>query len=81
MVTYTVYVLRSLKNGRLYIGMTSDLARRMAEHNRGHNKSTKGRGPFELVHTERFPTRPQAREREKVLKSGRGREMIKRSLL
>ncbi len=77
MATWTVYVLGSLKDGRLYIALTNDLARRLKEHNRGYNKSTKGRGPFQLIRAETFPTRPQARAREKELKSGRGREMLK----
>jgi putative endonuclease len=47
MITWTVYVLRSVKGRRLYIGLTKDLSRRLNEHNRGYNRSTKGRGPFE----------------------------------
>jgi len=67
---WTVYVLRSLSKGWLYIGMTNDLERRLREHNRGYNRSTKGKGPFELVHTETFATRVEARAREKHLKTG-----------
>ena len=45
-----VYVLRSDKNGWLYIGLTKDVDRRLSEHNRGYNRSTKGKGPFRLVY-------------------------------
>ena len=76
---WIVYVLRSRKNGWLYIGLTNDVARRLREHNRNYNKSTKGKGPFELIHTETFATRAQARAREKHLKSGAGREMLKKT--
>ena len=75
---WNVYVLRSLKNDWLYIGLTNDLDRRVREHNRGYNRSTKGKGPFELVHYEEFETRPRARRREIYLKSGIGRETLKR---
>jgi putative endonuclease len=74
---WTVYVLRSVKNGWLYIGLTNDVERRVREHNRGYNRSTKGKGPFELVHSEVFASRPEARAREKQLKTGTGREWLK----
>ena len=77
---FTFYVLRSLRNGWLYIGMSSDPARRLREHNRGYNRSTKGKGPFRMVHTEHFATRQEARRREKQLKTGAGREWLKRHL-
>jgi putative endonuclease len=78
--TYKVYVLRSQSNGWFYIGMTNNLNRRLREHNGGHNRSTKGKGPFVLVHTETFATRAQARAREKKLKTGAGREWLKAQL-
>ena len=74
---YFVYVLRSLKDGRLYKGLTSDLERRVKEHNSGQAKSTKGFLPWELFHVEEFETREEARKREKYLKSGQGRDFLK----
>ena len=74
---YTVYVLRSLRNGWFYIGMTDDLDRRVREHNRGYNRSTKGKGPFAVIHSEQFATRPEARGREKHLKTTKGREWLR----
>lgn len=73
---WTVYVLRSRKNGWLYIGLTNDSDRRKAEHDKGYNRSTKGKGPFDLPQSEVFATRPEARQREKYLKSGVGRELL-----
>ena len=77
---YCVYVLRSTKNQRLYTGFTSDLNRRLAEHNSGHTKSIRYTGPYEIIYTEQYPTRLEASRREKVLKSGVGREELKKIL-
>jgi putative endonuclease len=77
---YTVYVVRSMRNGWLYIGMTRDVSRRLREHNRGHNTSTRGKGPFQVVHQEQFASRGEARQREKKLKSGAGREWLNAAL-
>jgi len=73
---WTVYVLRSLKSGWFYIGLTNDVDRRLHEHNSGYNRSTKGKGPFTVLQTERFATRQEARTRERWLKSGQGREFL-----
>jgi putative endonuclease len=75
---FFVYVLRSRKDGALYIGLTSNLDRRIGEHNSGKERTTRHRRPFDLVHSEAFPTRPEARAREKFFKSGYGREQLKR---
>ena len=49
---YVVYVLRSLKDGNLYIGCTKDLKERMNLHNTGKVSSTKLRKPLELIYAE-----------------------------
>jgi putative endonuclease len=54
---FYVYILRSKKSGRLYTGHTRDIDKRLAEHNSGLSKSTKGRGPFELIYKEEYQTR------------------------
>lgn len=77
---WVVYVLRSLKNGRLYTGSTNDLERRLGEHGRGKNRYTKYAGPFELVYQELQPDGLTARRRERFLKSGQGREEVARLL-
>jgi putative endonuclease len=73
-----VYALCSRKDGGLYVGMTSDAARRVEEHNRGYNRSTRSRTPFQLIYVEERESRQRARLREKFFKSGRGREMLRR---
>jgi putative endonuclease len=77
---YFVYVLRSKATGRHYVGFTSDLTQRVGQHNSGITKSTKNRGPWEMVHHEEFHTRPEAMQRERFLKTGQGREELKRIL-
>jgi putative endonuclease len=71
-----VYVLRSLKDGGLYVGLSSRVEVRKEEHNAGYNRSTRSRGPFELFYVERCNSRVEARKREKYLKSGVGREFL-----
>jgi putative endonuclease len=75
-----VYVLRSVRNGRLYTGSTNDLDRRLEEHQRGKSRYVRHAGPFELVYTEEYGTRLEARRRELFLKSGRGRALLKEEL-
>jgi putative endonuclease len=70
----TVYVLQGKK--KRYVGITNNLARRLAEHRSGHTKSAQVIGQFELLHTEEFPDHITARKREKFLKSGQGREFL-----
>ena len=75
---FFVYVLKSLKDNKLYIGMTENVEARLIRHNQGKVPSTKYRRPLQLLHTEEYPNRQQARKREKFLKSGPGhRELYK----
>lgn len=75
-----VYVLKSLKDGFLYIGISENPERRLLEHNLGMTKSTKSRKPFRIIYTEKVIDRIEARKREKYLKSGFGREFLKQYL-
>ena len=69
---YTVYILKSLSDGEHYVGFSSDIDKRLKQHNNGEVRSTKARRPFVLVYTEIFSTRIEARRREKYLKSYKG---------
>ncbi|OGE18851.1 excinuclease ABC subunit C [Candidatus Daviesbacteria bacterium RIFCSPLOWO2_02_FULL_41_8] len=81
---YYVYILKSSKNGSLYIGYTSDLKKRFAEHNNGLSISTKYKRPYKLIFYEAFLDRIDAKHREVYLKSGWGfrsiNKLLKRSL-
>lgn len=76
---FYVYILRSLVNGRFYIGSTNNLERRIYEHNNGKSKYTSLTKPFALIHEEKHPNRREAAQRERFLKSGKGREWIYKS--
>jgi len=73
----TVYVLRSRTTGKLYVGQTQDLEKRLAEHHAGIARYSRNRGPWELVYTEPATSRSDAMLREKALKSGQGRAWLK----
>lgn len=67
-----VYILASRRNGTLYIGVTSDLHQRMAEHKQGLIEGfTKTYGVKLLVYYETHPTMDAAIVREKQLKEWR----------
>ena len=74
---YLVYVLKSLKNNKGYIGYTSkQLFKRLNEHNTGSNKWTRENGPFTIIYFEEYQTKTEAIKREKFLKSGQGRKFL-----
>jgi len=74
---YFVYLLKSKNSGKTYTGHTNNLERRLLEHQNNLSKYTKGRGPWILVYSEKFNSRSEAMKREKFLKSGKGRELLK----
>jgi len=77
-MSFTVYVLRSLRNGRHYVGFTSrPLEQRVTEHNRGYPRGWSSRNrPFEVLYQEMHESEGEARARERFFKSGRGREWL-----
>ncbi len=76
-----VYVLKSLKNGRLYVGSTSNLRRRFNEHQNGSGgKYTKDNRPFKLIFYESFVSKSDAVKDELFFKTGYGREVLKEKL-
>ena len=77
---YYTYILQSVKNKRLYTGFTSDLRKRFSQHNNGESTYTKGRGPFKLIYYEACLNLKDAAQREKHLKSGRGKRFIRERL-
>ncbi len=75
-----VYAIHSLTRNYTYIGLSSNVENRVDQHNRGKERTTKPYRPFALVWRERFNTRTEAREREKYLKSGSGKALLKEYL-
>ena len=74
---FYVYALKSLSRNYIYVGLTNDLERRFNQHQKGQNKTTKPYLPFILFYKEQFKTRDEARQREKYLKSGIGKEFLR----
>jgi len=67
-----VYILASQRNGTLYIGVTSDLSRRLSEHKTGAiDGFTKQYGVHRLVYVEVHDTMADAILREKHVKKWR----------
>ena len=74
---YFVYIIKSLKYNRHYIGFTENLNERLRRHNKGDVKSTKFYGPWKLVYFEKFDNKKDARKREIFLKkTAKAREEI-----
>ena len=69
---FIVYVLKNSITGKRYIGSTNDLVRRLSEHNRGHTKSTRQKGVWEVIYTEEYAESLEASRREKQIKSYKG---------
>lgn len=82
MSSYSLYILRCSDNS-LYTGITTDLMRRIAEHNTDDKKwakYTKIRRPIELVYSEWFWNRSEASKREyeiKQMTKSKKEELIK----
>jgi putative endonuclease len=74
---YFVYIISSINRNYIYIGISDNPERRIAQHNLGYNRTTKPYSPFQVVKIEKFNNRAEARKREKYLKSGCGKELIK----
>lgn len=67
--TWVVYILECA-DGTLYTGITTDLERRISEHENGTGaKYTKGRGPFKLFYSESHKNRSEASKRELYIKA------------
>jgi len=75
---YFVYAIKSIKYNRVYVGISNNPKRRLYEHNLGNVFSTKGYKPWKIIYIEKQINRKQARVREKYLKSGCGKEFLKK---
>ena len=73
-----VYCISSVRRNYIYAGLTNALWRRVSQHNEGRERTTRTYSPFKLIHYEEFETRIEARIREKYLKSGIGKEFLRK---
>ena len=74
---FFVYVLRN-PHGRLYVGFTEDLSRRVRQHQKGEGGWIRGKGSWELVGSEEFPDRSEALRRERNLKRGKQNQELRK---
>ncbi|MDP1689429.1 MAG: GIY-YIG nuclease family protein [bacterium] len=79
-MTHYVYVLRSDMDDSNYVGCTNNLKKRLLEHNGGKTYSTRNKLPLHLIYCEIYPNQQDAYKREKFLKSGWGKNYIKKVL-
>lgn len=77
---YYVYILKSTKDNKHYIGSTNDLKRRFKEHQLGKVDSTKSRRPFLLEYYEAYSSKELAIRQELLYKTGQGRRILNRRL-
>ena len=76
---FYVYVLKSKKDEKYYIGFTTDLKNRHNEHCLGKVRATFYRRPLELIYYECYKNRKIAQKRERQLKGGKAHvALIKR---
>ena len=73
------YLLKN-KYGKWYTGATSDMQKRILEHNSGKTRTTKYGGPWKLIYCEICINKSDAFAREKYLKSGMGKRYLKNRL-
>ena len=78
---FYVYILESLKDKSRYIGTTTDLKKRLAEHNAGETKSNKTKAPYKIIWYCAVTNRNVAYRFERYLKSSSGYAFTKKHLL
>ncbi|WP_346856452.1 GIY-YIG nuclease family protein [uncultured Draconibacterium sp.] len=74
---FYTYILESEETGKLYIGQTGDVAKRLVRHNSGQSRYTKGKGPWELLYSVAFETRTEAILMERKLKDFKNPAKVK----
>ena len=74
---FCVYILKSQKDGLLYIGFTTDLQRRLTEHINGRSDATAPRRPFDLIYCEFHASKLDAVRREGYFKTTVGKKALK----
>lgn len=74
-----IYLIEELQTQKWYIGYTTNMKRRLAEHNDHKNIST-AKGTWKLIYCESYLNKMDALGREKFFKSGSGRRFLKKQL-
>ena len=74
---FDTYIIESLKSGKWYYGYTSDLNKRLLNHNKGLTRSTQGGVPWKITFVRSFKTKKEAVDFELYLKKSRNKDFIK----
>lgn len=77
---YYFYILRSLKNGKLYLGFSPNLKTRVKSHNNGENKATRPNIPYELISYSAFKSKQDAINCEQYFKTTSGWKRLHKML-
>ncbi|HAO81236.1 MAG TPA: endonuclease [Candidatus Veblenbacteria bacterium] len=75
---FYVYIMFSEVNGDIYIGSTANVEARLARHNSGKVRSTKGNRPWRLLEIHEYDTRVGAMRMERYFKTHQQRELIRK---
>ncbi len=78
---YFVYIIRSQKDGSYYKGVTTNLEKRLEQHNSIKNRYTSNKQPFEMTWYCCFEDKMKAYDFERYLKSGSGFAFAKKRLV
>jgi putative endonuclease len=73
-----VYAIKSINHNYIYVGLTNNIQKRLKQHNSNQQRSTKAYSPYELIYSIQCKDRKSARVIEKKLKSGYGKEYLKK---
>jgi putative endonuclease len=74
---FFVYILKSEKDGRTYVGFCENIEKRLNDHNSGKVDATRNRRPLEILFLEKLNNLETAKIRERYWKSGAGRRKLK----
>jgi putative endonuclease len=77
---FYVYAIVSIKDNRIYVGISQNINRRINEHNDGKVFSTKSFIPWKLFYSEYIGALVMARKREKYFKSASGKRKLRKIL-
>ena len=77
---YYTYFIKSIVFGKIYIGSTADLKKRLEDHNAGKVRSTKPYKPWKVVYYEAHLSKTLARKAELFYKTSQGRRQVNKKL-
>ncbi|MFY0688584.1 MAG: GIY-YIG nuclease family protein [Cyclobacteriaceae bacterium] len=78
MEAFFVYIIQSEKDSTFYIGYTSNLERRITQHNESKSGYTSRKKPWKLVYAEEFSNKSEALIREKFIKKQKNKDFYKK---